>query len=78
MEDEFCASCDRHYFIGCKVDHHHWGLCVADGMQDIRALWCGCYAHKTCQRSGNHCRQHGAQDDILGGADQLYPEPSGA
>jgi hypothetical protein len=61
MADELCASCGEPYFDGCKLEHHHTAYCIADGMQDVRTLWCGCYAHKECQKSGNICREHGSR-----------------
>jgi hypothetical protein len=59
QEDELCASCGEPYMRGCKERHHHNSYVGCWDYQDIRKLWCGCYAHKECQKSGNVCREHG-------------------
>lgn len=55
---EICASCGKPYFDGCPQEHEHTMFCL-DGISDVRTLWCGCYAHKSCQKGGNVCREHG-------------------
>ena len=59
-EDMICASCNKSYRDGCKKTHHHSGFACGD-IQDIRTLWCGCYAHKECQKDGDKCIVHGQQ-----------------
>jgi hypothetical protein len=56
---ETCASCGVAYYEGCPRTHHHSAWFDCYDFSDIRSLWCGCTAHKGCQKSGNVCREHG-------------------